>query len=1342
MAGPLLREQVLPLLAAANNHGDLDVKLSSLRQVKDVLLSADASQAAEIFPYLIDLQSSPETMLRKYLIQVIEDIAAKSMEHALMLMPVLLASLRDNSSLVVKQSIVSGTSIFYGVVEELSMQFHRRGLIERWLEEFWTWMIKFKDAIFGILFEAGPVGVRLLAIKFLEIYVLLFTPDATDSERYTSEAPTKFRRAFNISWIIGHHPIMDPAALISDANRTIGILLELLRSASSVPGSLTISVVNSLATIAKKRPAHYNFILSALLDFDPNFEMTKGGHTASIQYSLRTAFLGFLRCTHPAILESREKLQKALRAMNAGDAADQVLRQLDKMMRNNERASREARMNKDDQPSNHLPVSGDATKKRATPSDNEDSSINHDLSAKRVRYVPNNHVVPPVERNDSGKDYVNGVPQKAPVAVNAPNLVEQMISMIGALISEGERGVESLEILIAKIPPDVMADIVITNMRHLPRNPPSFTKFDTQPLTQQSDFSSAPLNGVVPIGSSVSKQTVALTSQLPVSVSNAVNSSISEMSTSLPPDSKRDPRRDPRRLDPRRVTVGIGVPPPPIIEDNINPMQPVVQSEVDASNTFNRPLMVPILPTSENMPVSQNPKIEADNTLESLDSALADWSAPKEEIQVEEAERSVPDTEENATADITFSSAGKLEQDSMAQMPSNVLMIDEVYSPSSVETDQRSPPISNTIASEDMCDYLPSVPPYIELTEEQQRSVETLAIEQIIDSYKRLKGADNKQTGMAMLSCLIAQINAGADVAVMVQKHILSDYQQQKGHEVVMHVLYHLRTLMLSDSDESSSSAASLYDKVLLGVAKFLLDTLPATDKSFSRLLSEVPYLPESAMRLLVDLCSENYSGKDGRDGDRVTQGLGAVWGLILGRPPNRQACLDIALKCAVHSKEDVRAKAIRLVTNKLYVLSHTSENIEQFAMNTFLSAVDNRVSGPEDSISGATNQRKEVEVGSQETSVSGSQSSDTGISENDSLRGSQFDSQSDSALSSAQAQRLVSLFFALCTKKPSLLQHVFDNYGRAPKAVKQAIHRHMPILIRAIGSSNPELLHIISDPPQGCENLLTLVITILSEGTTPPPDLIAVVKRLYETKLKDASILIPMLSSFSKSEVLPIFPRLVSLPLDKFQIAMARILQGSAHTGPALSPAEVLVAIHDINPERDGLPLKKITDACSACFEQRTVFTQQVLAKALNQMVDQTPLPLLFMRTVIQAIDAFPTLVDFVMEILSKLVNRQVWKMPKLWVGFLKCVSQTQPHSFPVLLQLPPPQLEGALNKYAGLRGPLAAFASQPNIKNSLPRPTLAVLGLLESNLQQPHISPSLHPSEASPSVHGATLT
>ena len=62
-------------------------------------------------------------------------------------------------------------------------------------------------------------------------------------------------------------------------------------------------VFDSLAAITRKRPQHYETILSALLDFDPNFQTVKGCHVTSIQYSLRTAFLGFLRCTYSPILE-------------------------------------------------------------------------------------------------------------------------------------------------------------------------------------------------------------------------------------------------------------------------------------------------------------------------------------------------------------------------------------------------------------------------------------------------------------------------------------------------------------------------------------------------------------------------------------------------------------------------------------------------------------------------------------------------------------------------------------------------------------------------------------------------------------------------------------------------------------------------------------------------------------------------------------------------------------------------------------------------------------------------------------------------------------------------------
>ncbi len=36
--------------------------------------------------------------------------------------------------------------------------------------------------------------------------------------------------------------------------------------------------------------------------------------------------------------------------------------------------------------------------------------------------------------------------------------------------------------------------------------------------------------------------------------------------------------------------------------------------------------------------------------------------------------------------------------------------------------------------------------------------------------------------------------------------------------------------------------------------------------------------------------------------------------------------------------------------------------------------------------------------------------------------------------------------------------------------------------------------------------------------------------------------------------------------------------VKGSAHTGPALTPAEVLIALHGIDPHRDSVSLKKVS--------------------------------------------------------------------------------------------------------------------------------------------------------------------
>lgn len=310
------------------------------------------------------------------------------------------------------------------------------------------------------------------------------------------------------------------------------------------------------------------------------------------------------------------------------------------------------------------------------------------------------------------------------------------------------------------------------------------------------------------------------------------------------------------------------------------------------------------------------------------------------------------------------------------------------------------------------------------------------------------------------------------------------------------------------------------------------------------------------------------------------------------------------------------------------------------------------------------------------------------------------------------EAQRHLALFFALSTKKPSLLVHLFQAYASAPKPTRQAIMNQAPLLVKSVSPSSPSLLQIISDPPLNSGPLVRKALHCLVDNSSPSPDLIKRVLQLYHKRPQEPEYLIPILSLLSRDEVMPVFPKLMGMSVERFQAALARVLQGSAHSGPALTPAEVIISVHGVDPQRDGVPLKKIMEVCSSCLSQRTVFTSQVLAKALNQLVEQTPLPKLFMRTVLLSVANFPQLKTFVVDILLRLVHKQIWKDRKLWEGFIKCTSQTTPESFKVLLQLPAGQLEDLLARCPSLRAPLSEYASGEGVRISVPRALLVILG------------------------------
>ncbi len=72
---------------------------------------------------------------------------------------------------------------------------------------------------------------------------------------------------------------------------------------------------------------------------------------------------------------------------------------------------------------------------------------------------------------------------------------------------------------------------------------------------------------------------------------------------------------------------------------------------------------------------------------------------------------------------------------------------------------------------------------------------------------------------------------------------------------------------------------------------------------------------------------------------------------------------------------------------------------------------------------------------------------------------------------------------------------------------------------------------------------------------------------------------------------------------------------------------------------------------ATSLCFAEKQIFTQEILAIVMQQLIDVTPIPILYMRTVIQSVTMYPKLTSFVIIMMQRLIGRQVEKTP-IWIN------------------------------------------------------------------------------------------
>ncbi|KAH8383214.1 hypothetical protein KR009_007345 [Drosophila setifemur] len=417
------------------------------------------------------------------------------------------------------------------------------------------------------------------------------------------------------------------------------------------------------------------------------------------------------------------------------------------------------------------------------------------------------------------------------------------------------------------------------------------------------------------------------------------------------------------------------------------------------------------------------------------------------------------------------------------------------------------------------------------------------------------------------------------------------------------------------------------------------------------RVYLEAPILPEDAIGHLVQLSLV----------DEFTQhGLELIKELAVLRPPRKNRFVRALLNFSVHERADLRERSLAHLVTLYHVHKILPARIDEFA----------------------TEWLKFLE---QESPPAAVFSQDFGRPT------------AEAAWREDTAKVCLGLALTLLPYKPQVyVENVCQVFASTSAELKRTILRSLDIPIKKLGVEDPTLLQLIEDCPKGMETLVIRVIYILTERVpTPNVDLVRRVRDLYQHKVKDVRVMIPVLSGLSRSELISVLPKLIKLNPAVVKEVFNRLLgigAEFAHQTMALSPTDIMVSLHTI--DSSVCDLKSIVKATSLCLAERELYTQEVLMAVLQQLVEVNPLPTLLMRTTIQSLTLYPRLANFVLNVLQRLIMKQVWRQKVIWEGFLKTVQRLKPQSLPILLHLPPSQLVDALQQCPDLRPALAEYA------------------------------------------------
>ncbi|KAF6079576.1 symplekin [Phyllostomus discolor] len=543
------------------------------------------------------------------------------------------------------------------------------------------------------------------------------------------------------------------------------------------------------------------------------------------------------------------------------------------------------------------------------------------------------------------------------------------------------------------------------------------------------------------------------------------------------------------------------------------------------------------------------------------------------------------------------------------------------------------------------------------LTDAQVEAMKLGAVKRILRAEKAVacSGAA-QQARVKILASLVTQFDSGLKAEVLA--FILEDVRARL--DLAFAWLYQEYNAYLA---AGASGTLDKYEDCLIRLLSGLQEKPDQKDGIFTKVVLEAPLITESALEVIRKYCE---------DESRTYLGMSTLRDLIFKRPSRQFQYLHVLLDLSSHEKDKVRSQAL-LFIKRMYEKEQLREYVEKFALNYLQLLVH---PNPPSVLFGAD---KDTEVAAPWTDET--------------------------------VKQCLYLYLALLPQNHKLIHELAAVYTEAIADIKRTVLRVIEQPIRGMGMNSPELLLLVENCPKGAETLVTRCLHSLTDKVPPSPELVKRVRDLYHKRLPDVRFLIPVLNGLEKKEVIQALPKLIKLNPIVVKEVFNRLLgtqhgEGNSALSP-LNPGELLIALHNIDSSK--CDMKSIIKATNLCFAERNVYTSEVLAVVMQQLMEQSPLPMLLMRTVIQSLTMYPRLGGFVMNILSRLIMKQVWKYPKVWEGFIKCCQRTKPQSFQVILQLPPQQLGAVFDKCPELREPLLAHVrsftphQQAHIPNSI---------------------------------------